>query len=229
MADMARSTEERERKHAEFIRRCTTNPVSRRVVEDLIPISVQEIVKQGIRLIMSHGIVVQAEARAGGQDGFLRISIPGAATSRTFRLVPLSQARRNMPVFDGTATWLAVDGHGKRVKTIYMCPVTRACGSRQDFNAKYLSQRLGKRRRLRLKGHRSQDEPVAASYQGERTTGRQAEGYRERDNGHRGGVQGRCSGNVPYYRTVKRSVVSDLAGAQDSSHRGRRPRGSGTP
>jgi hypothetical protein len=154
MAEMARSAEERERKQAEFIRRCTTNPVGRRVVEDLIPIQVQQVVKQGIRLIRSHGMVVQAEARVDSQDGFLRISIPGAPTSRTFRLVPLSQARLNMPVFDGTVTWLAVDGHGNRVKTIYMCPVTRACGSKQDFNAKYLSQRLGKRRRLRLKGHR---------------------------------------------------------------------------
>ena len=69
MAEMLQQAEDRERKEAEFKRKCTTNPVSRRVVEDLIPIGVQEIAKHGIRLIRSHGLVVQAEARAGDGQG----------------------------------------------------------------------------------------------------------------------------------------------------------------
>jgi hypothetical protein len=36
MAEMARSAEDRESKEAEFKRKCTTNPVSRRVVENLL-------------------------------------------------------------------------------------------------------------------------------------------------------------------------------------------------
>ena len=128
-------------------------PPTRRLVEDLWRVDVNRVARVGVHRARVCGLLIQVEARSCSDlvdDGaFLRLSLPGLpTTSRTWRLVPVSQARSGVPDFDRSCSWWVVGNDGRRYRHLYFCPTTGECGTRTDLNLKYGCQRWSRRKQL---------------------------------------------------------------------------------
>src|SRR6267154_2421617 len=102
-------------------------PTRRRLVEDLWRIDVNRLTRVGIHRARVHGLLIQVEARSCSDlvdDGaFLTLSLPGLPTaSRTWRLVPVCQARRGVREFNRSYSWWVVGRDGRRYRHLYFCP-----------------------------------------------------------------------------------------------------------
>src|SRR5712671_7979133 len=94
-------------------------PTGRRLVEDLWRVDVNRVARVGVHRARVHGLLIQIEVRRCSDlvdDGaFLTLSLPGLPTaSRTWRLVPVRQARRGVRNFDRSCSWWVVGKDGRR-------------------------------------------------------------------------------------------------------------------
>jgi hypothetical protein len=128
-------------------RRTKSRASSRRLVEDLHRWDVNQVARVGVHRVRIQNLVVQVEAR-GGAGAFIRLSLPGLPdVSRTWRLVPVSQARDRIPQFQGKTSYLIVGKDRRKYRHLYFDPATGECGTRTDLHLKYTTQRETVRRR----------------------------------------------------------------------------------
>jgi len=120
----------------------TFTSTNRRLVEDLWRVDVNRVAGVEFIGLGVCGLLIQVEARSCSDlvdDGaFLRLSLPGLpTTSRTWRLVPVSQARSGVPDFDRSCSWWVVGNDGRRYRHLYFWPDDRRVWHRTDLNLKY--------------------------------------------------------------------------------------------
>src|SRR5712671_1582187 len=125
----------------------------RRLVEDLWRVDVNRVARVGVHRARVCGLLIQIEARCCSdlvEDGArITLSLPGLPTaSRTWRLVPVSQARSGVPDFARSCSWWLIGNDGRRYRHLYFCTSTGECGTRIDLNLKYGCQRWSRRKQL---------------------------------------------------------------------------------